>query len=292
MTKHAVLAMAFLMACGGDDGGGDDTGAAAAGDTFKGAPLAELSDGECPKFEKSGTKKFSSNGIQREVIVLFPEDKPANMPVFFYWYGLGDRASNIESGLRMQDLADEMGAVIVIPESTDPNMITWDFMADGGSDVVLYDDMRTCLSQELDIDLNRISTGGVSFGGLWATYLTLQRGDTLSAAVSMSGGTDALLQMPYVTPAAQVPVLVMWGGTNDNYSFGAVTVDFQNNSKTFSDGLQGDGHFVVECDHGLGHAVPSNFMDIMVPFAFDHVYGEPSPYAGGLSGFPDFCTIP
>ena len=291
MTR-AALAMALLIGCGGsDDGENTDTAGADLGDVFKGAPLAELSDGDCPKLENPGERTFSSNGIEREVIVRFPADKPANMPVLFYWHGLGDSAGNIDRALAAQDLADEHQAVIVIPNSTDPFMITWDFMSNGGDDVVLFDDMRTCLSQELDVDLNRISTAGFSFGALWSTFLALERADTLSAVVSMSGGTDVGLGMPYITPATQVPVLVMWGGETDNFDMSVVFVDFEANSADFSRGLQSDGHFVVECNHGLGHNVPSEFMDIMVPFALDHTYDEPSPFAGGLGSFPSYCSI-
>ncbi|NCG21593.1 MAG: hypothetical protein GWP91_21475 [Rhodobacterales bacterium] len=291
MTR-AALAMALLIGCGGNkDDENTDTAAADVEEVFQGAPLAELSDGACPKLENPGERSFSSNGVERDVIIRFPASKPANMPVMFYWHGLGDSASNMDRALSAQDLADEHQAVIVIPYSTDPFLITWDFISNGGDDVVPFDDMRTCLSQELDVDLNRISTAGFSFGALWSTFLALERADTLSAVVSMSGGTDASLGMPYVTPASQVPVLVMWGGSADIFDMSVFVVDFEANSANFSSGLQNDGHFVVECDHGLGHTVPADFMDIMVPFAFDHTYGKSSPFASGISGFPSYCSI-
>ncbi len=289
--RVGVLAV-FLIGCGSGDPDGEDSDAVETeGETFAGAPLAETSDGECPKLDSPGTRTFSSGGEEREVIIRFPSDKPADMPVMFFWHGLGDSASNIDNALSMKDFAKEHEAVVVIPQSTDPMMMTWNFTA-GSPDVTFFDDMRTCLSEELDIDLNRVSSTGFSFGALFTSFLAMDRGDSLSAAAPMSGGVDAGIGLSYKTPEAPVPVLVMWGGVADTFDMGFTSLDFQQNSLDFSDALRADGSVVAHCDHGGGHTIPMDFEDATAPWLLDHRFGEPSPYASDLDGFPDYCYLP
>jgi len=284
-----------FFACGGgasDDGAdsdGDDTPVPAA-ETFAGAPLADLSDGECPKLDSPGTRTFSSGGQNREVIIRFPKDKPAKMPVIFFWHGLGDSAANIDSYLDLKGFAEDYEAVVVVPQSTDPSMFTWSYTA-GSSDVTFYDDMRTCLHEGLDVDLNRFTTTGFSFGGLFTTYLTMVRADTLSAAAPLSGGVDPGIGLAYQTPDVALPVLVMWGGSSDTYGSGFTAVDFEETSLDFAEALQDDGSLVALCDHGGGHTLPFDLEDSLAPWLLDHRYGEPSPFADGLSGFPSYCSL-
>jgi len=287
-----ILAMT-LWACGGgegDDAVDTDAGETPIEDVFAGAPLTEPSDGDCPKLDSPGTRTFSSGGDTREVIVRFPKDKPAKMPVMFFWHGLGDSAANVDSYLDMKGFAEAYGAVVVIPQSTDPSMFTWNYTS-GSADVTFYDDMRTCLHEALDVDLNRFSTTGFSFGGLFTTYLAMVRADTLSAAAPLSGGVDPGIGLSYQTPAEPLPVLVMWGGSSDTYGAGMTAVDFEETSLDFADALQADGSTVALCDHGGGHTLPFDLEDALAPWLLDHRYGEPSPFTGGLDGFPSYCSL-
>jgi len=47
---------------------------------------------------------------------------------------------------------------------------------------------------------------------------------------------------------------------------------------------------VAACDHGLGHTLPGDYRDVLAPWVVDHVFGEPSPYADDLPGFPSYCS--
>ena len=290
---HRFLMPLALVACGtvGDDAtlDGDDPVDDVA--VFDGAPIAELSDGECPDLSTSGTKTFSSSGRDRSVIVQLPSDLEPGMPALFVWHGLGDSAANMDRALQLSRFADDHGIITLTPQSMDPNQNTWNFAGGGGDDLVLYDDLRAFLKQDLDIDLSRVSATGFSFGALWTTFLTMARADTLSTTFTMSGGTNSLM-LPYRTPATELPVLVMWGGSIDTYGSGFATVRFQDTSREFSSNLQGDGHFVVECDHGGGHTVPPQVLDMMGAWLPSHRYGEPSPFEDGIDELPSWCQIP
>jgi predicted esterase len=284
----------WLLVLAGCEQGADTDPAAdtdEAVEPFAGAPLATLSDGDCPSMGRGGTKTFSSGGVDREIELILPDEVMPGMPALFVWHGLGDSAGSMASWMQLQRFADDRGMIVVVPESLDRSGNTWDFVSGGGLDLVLYDDLRTCLSDKLEVDLARVTTTGFSFGGLWATFLTLHRADTLATSLIMSGGTSAFF-LPYETPAVQLPVLVMWGGADDTYGEGMTQVRFEETSLDFSERLREDGHLVAHCDHGLGHTVPDEIHDILGDWLDAHVYGEPSGLAGGLGSMPSWCSLP
>lgn len=290
--KH-VLPLAVLVAGCGGGGSGDSsaTGTPTGTEAFAGAPLAEPSDGACPTIAKSGEVTFTSGGVERSAILRFPKDPPPGLPVLFWWHGLGDSAAGIDGALDLESYARQNDVIVVVPDSAASMLMTWN-ISTGGDDAVFYDDLRTCVVQELGADISRITTTGFSFGALFSTWLVLNRGDTLAAALTFSGGTDPAIGLPYAAPGGPVPVVVAWGGDTDLFDAGVLVVDFQAASQDFSSGLLADGHTVANCDHGLGHNLPFDFDDAMTPWLLEHRYGEPSPFAGGLdAGFPAYCSL-
>ncbi len=278
-----------LAGCGGSGDSGSADSGTIEGTSFEGAALTEPSDGACPKLDRPGERSFSSGGLDREVIVHFPKNPEPGLPVVFVWHGLGDSAAGIDAALRLEDFADDNQAVVVVPQSTDPLLLTWD-IGSGGKDATLFDDMRTCLARELDVDLTRIHTTGFSFGALFATWLAMERADSLASAVVMSGGTDAGIGLGYRKPATDIPVLVMWGGDGDVFDGGLIGLDFAAASEDFSSHLIADGHVVALCDHGRGHALPPDYSEAMTPWLLKNRYGEASPFATALPDFPSWCS--
>ncbi len=261
-------------------------------ESFAGAALAPLSDGECPDLSRSGTATFSSGGVERTVVISLPGTARAGLPALTMWHGLGDSAQSMTQWMQMGTFAQNNEIVIVAPDSLARDTNTWDIFGGGGLDLVLYDDIRTCLSQELEVDLNRYYASGFSFGGLWTTFLTMNRADTLATTIPFSGGTVPFWN-PYQTPAWEIPVLIVWGGQTDTYGSGAQSVDFDEAGQAFSESLRGDGHYVAHCDHGGGHSVPRDAGEFFGSWLLAHRYGQPSPYASGsLDGFPDYCYVP
>lgn len=279
-----------LVACGG----AGDLPAQVDSDVstpFAGAPLAALSDGDCPSLRRGGTKTISSAGRERSFELILPEPVEPGMPLLFVWHGLGDSAGSMAGWMQLQRFADDEGVVVVLPDSADRNGNTWNFAAGGGDDLVLYDDLRTCVAEKLEVDLGRVYTTGFSFGGLWSSFLTMERADTLAAALTMSGGTSDLF-LPYRTPAQPLPVLVMWGGPEDVYGEPPAQVQFEVTSLDFSERLRADGHLVAHCDHGEGHTVPLEIHTILGTWLGGQVYGEPPAHADDLGPMPSWCTLP
>lgn len=255
------------------------------------APLAELSSGACPDLGDSGKSTFLSSGVERTVSVYLPEDRAPGMPVLFVWHPLGWTATQYASALELADWADENGYVVIVPHALPDAAFEWNFFAEGDGDLQLYDDLRTCVADQLDADLYRVASTGMSAGGLWTTFLSMRRSDTLSSVVVMSGGTEPIMR--YLTPDVKFPALLLWGGEDDTYGSGFGSVDFNATMLDYTAKLQADEHFVVEWNHGEGHTIPREGMDATSAWVLAHRYGEPSPFLDGdLSDLPDGCVLP
>ena len=303
----------LMVGCGDKDTDtASDTGSTSAV-THQTAPLAALSSGECPDLSASGlTSTFSSSGEQRTATVIFPEDTDQEMSLVFFFHGLMDTGHTPEptaymaSALGAQALADQYGAVIVMPESPIQSYFGYEFflwnVEEGTSetDLVLYDDLRTCLAQEFEnIDLDRVTAMGFSGGALFTTVVASQRGDTLASVVEMSGGADMEVPMaeglvaPYSTPAHTMPVLLATGGDDDVWpSPSMILVNFVEGTDTLEAHLVEDGHFTVRCRHERGHTITNAELSLAIDWSQTHRYGEPSPYeADGLGGDADWCEV-
>jgi len=322
MYQRLFLA-ALLTACGsastdddtatdkdeGADTGIQDDDAPDPDDSDGAAPLATLSSDDCPDMSTSGTSTFTSSGTERTVTMVLPSEVTSDMPVIFFFHGLLDASmsspsSYMASGLNLQTYADELGAVFILPESGLMTVMgfsfyMWTVDTVDGEDIVLYDDLRTCASRELDVNLDRIAAMGFSGGGLFTTVVARDRGDTLSSIVELSGGSDVTIPTftdlfsEYDTPAYPMPALLMAGGSADVWPGGGFTiVDFSAATDSLQDQLVDDGHFVVRCEHTQGHDVPYSAMLDSWSWIEAHVYGQPSPYqANGIEDLNSDCDI-
>ncbi len=277
-----TIAVMSLVGCQSDPEPGEQE------DVLLVADLVEPS-ATCPDMSESGTLQINSAGLDREFILHVPEDAEPGMPVLFVFHGVGDTGGYyIDSGLDLDRMAEQEQAVIVTPAASGSFMFEWDFLNDGADDLALYDDLRTCLSRELEVDLHRFYATGMSAGGLWTTFLAIHRADTLATVLTWSGGAEPLVT--YQPLAADIPVLVAWGGPDDTWGASGFVVEFEEATMALSEHLQDDGHFVVECNHGAGHTIPMDGRGVMTDWLFAHEVGEPSPFADGdLSDLPSYC---
>lgn len=274
------------------------------------ADLAPLSSGACPRLDESGSSTFLSSEEERRVTVLLPEDGPEDAPVVFFFHGLStpdatpEPAEYLAEALGLQDVADELGVVIVLPEAPLREMFgvqffLWEVESTESNDLVLYDDLRTCLSDELDVDLERVSAVGFSGGALFVTEVISQRADTLASFVELSGGSDvdvALLDMtlaPYATPAWTLPGLLVSGGESDVWpdpSF--AVVDFEAATDTLTEELVMDSHYLARCYHERGHTITWDAYELTLSWVLAHRFGEPTPYATeGLGDATGWCEV-
>ncbi len=308
-----MLYIALLAGCGDKD---TDTAAAAAEDTaveeigYAAAELAPLSSGECPDMSASmTTSTFLSSGEERKVTIVFPEDRPEGMRVIFFFHGLMDPGSTpdpteyMASALDLQSIAEEMNAIVVLPESPIWNMFGYEFflwaVEEGTSeaDLTLYDDLRTCIGEEFSPNLDQFTAMGLSGGALFTTIVAGERADTLASVVEMSGGSDIEVALaegiiaPYTTPSWQVPSLLVTGGEADVWPDPSlVLVDFTAATDNLEASLAADGHYVVRCEHSSGHTITTPEFEAAKDWVMAHTYGEPSPYVEtGIGDWSSWC---
>jgi hypothetical protein len=311
--RTALWTIMLLGACKGKD---DDAAGNAGGDDTAGGEPAELTpaplaarSGTCPDLSESGTGPMTAGGLERTVTVLLPEVMPASPPVTFFWHGLANAGSNpgeqTSRSLQLQQVANELGMIIVLPESRDMTIANfsfamWEVFDQDELDLVLYDDLRTCLAETFDIDLYRVASAGFSGGSLFESVLLRERADTFSTVLEMSGGSDienALLPntiSQYGSPSWPIPVYLATGGVDDawpNSSF--KLVDFTIATDSLQAQLLTDESYVVRCYHEQGHTVTQPEYEAMLEWLPVHVFGQPSPFeTSGIDAWASWCSEP
>lgn len=283
------VAMLLLLACATPAADSPSDSDTALIDTRPAPAALATPSADCPVFDDDKIT-LTSNGVERKVHVLLPDPVPADAPVVFAWYPLGATASQLINYLDLDTWAADNGVIVVVPEAKSDNLFEWDFWDGLDDDFVLYDDLRTCLSDAFGTDLRRVYSTGMSAGGLMTTKLSLVRSDTLATVLVMSGGTpDAVVD--YETPTYDFPALLTYGGATDHWGGGGFDVDFEAATLAYADSLSTDGHFVVTCNHNGGHNFPPDPVGLATTWLLPHVYGEASPFEGDISSLPDICAI-
>ena len=263
--------------------------------TPSGCPGAELEEVErladCPVMEEGRTTDFPSGPSPREYELRLPEgyDGSTPAPLVVVFHGI---ASNIDAMLGAPSLLDEAsrtGHIVIAPQALDRGgTAAWDPVGAPAYnlDIALFDDMVSCMSEQYNIDPERVHVTGMSLGGIFTGTLIATRSDVIASAAPFSGG----IFREKADGWAPIPTLVSWGGEEDIH-YGQ---DFENLATLMTDQLTGDGHFVINCNHELGHSLSAELWPYAFRFLMDHPRGvEPLPYAGAElpEEFPDYCSI-
>mgnify|MGYP003949894989 CR=1 FL=1 len=245
----------------------------------------------CPEMTAGRVLDFPSGGMDREYELHIPDGYVAGTatPLVFVFHGIG---SNIDSMLANENLLEEANAtghIILAPQALDRGGTSaWDPVGPPGynTDIALFDDLLTCMSEKYSIDPERIHVTGMSLGGIFTGTLISSRSEIIASAAPFSGGLFRTKSEGWQA----IPTIVSWGGPDDTY-FGQ---DFDVLAGSMAASLFEDGHFVIRCNHNRGHALGADLWPYAFRFFMDHPQGiSPLPYEGaGLPAeFPDFCAV-
>lgn len=252
--------------------------------------LERLTVEECPAIVEGLNSGFPGGGGDRSFEVVLPSGVPgfAPWPVVFAFHGIGGTASGLlDVGLR--EMAEQAGVILIVPQAAElGGSVIWDAVSDEASntDVLLFDDLLTCVGASFSVDPDRVYATGMSNGGLMTGKLLSLRGDVLAAAAPLSGGVLGT----WPDDPAPPPTLVVWGGEDDV----AYEQDFNAYAQAMLSELDSRETWTVACDHGLGHSLQADFWPWVFTFLADHprTVGA-DPYAAGLpDGYPEYCAIP
>ena len=300
------------------DDGGSDTGADSGppligkcGDPLPlgatGAPDPPMFAGTCPAIaDPPAFHVIATKGNMRRYLVYRPQPamQGEKLPVIFVWHYLGSDPLGMAGKVDAQNAVNTFRMVLVIPEAKGDVTFKWPFesgqpQARIDEELAFFEDMLACTAQSFSIDKNCVSSMGVSAGALFTDQLAHLRSERLSSFVSLSGGTGGFVRN-WAPATHGLPAMVLWGGPNDLFPPQFPILLFETLSKNLEQGLATDGHFIVECIHNCGHAVPPfEYMpplEIVWRFLLDHPFWESrgvSVYttSGLPKSAPTWCAI-
>lgn len=259
------------------------------------APAAACDDGppamlprrvDCPAITAGRNTGFMSAGIERAFTVFLPTDHDPGQstPVVFLYHGLTSNADAILDATQMADFVDDLGFILVVPESYPEGAIEWDTASAADSpDLAFFDDLQRCTISALGGDPARMYTAGLSAGSFQSVYLGLYRAETVAASVGFSTGLIA----PVRQDAPPHPFLTAWGGPDDT----AFDQNFEVLTGALNAELRALGHPVITCDHGQLHVWDADFTPWALQFLFAHALGDGLAFEALPDSFPDHCRI-
>ncbi|MCA9128328.1 MAG: dienelactone hydrolase family protein [Planctomycetales bacterium] len=135
-------------------------------------------------------QQFSVDGIQRKYRVVLPHSLPSRAPVVLAFHGVGDSTELMAEYSRLDRLAASEGFLLVYLathksmwdtiDATNENILT-------NPDVLCVDELIEHLSENYDIDRDRVYALGMSNGASFAQLLAIARSEKIAAVVAHSG---------------------------------------------------------------------------------------------------------
>jgi phospholipase/carboxylesterase len=140
----------------------------------------------------TGLRKLNLSGTKRDGVMYVPKNRKNPAPLILMLHGNRDSGQII--AMQVRAIADEIGAIVVAPDSRD---FTWD-VAKGpidetainrfGADVAFIDRSLEYVFSRYPIDPKRIAIGGFSDGGSYALSVGLMNGDLFTHVIAFSPG--------------------------------------------------------------------------------------------------------
>ena len=269
-------------------------------------PVAMLPRVEaCPDLVLGRNEGFTSGGVDRDFVLMVPADHAdgEKLPLVMLHHGLAGQEGkwgNVDQLLtntNIEPLVDSERFILVVPASRGL-AVEWTADPTGDNeDLAFFDDVVKCADDQFGVDPDRVHAMGHSAGAIYTVYLAIRRSEALASAAAMSPA----LTVAYTPPEQRIPMIVGWGGVEDE-AFGQ---DFHANAATVLETFGENDHFLVACDHSVlplredvedvsRHTWPTEGATWMVRFLLDHPRGVmPLPYVDGLpESMPEYCAIP
>jgi polyhydroxybutyrate depolymerase len=159
-------------------------------------------------------EQLVADGQERQYRLHIPPQYEPGMPVplIINLHGYNSNAEQQENVSQMSVKADESGFIVVYPEGSG-NPQSWKFGsgAESQADVNFIRDLIQHLSNQFNIDPQRIYTTGISNGAEMSYRLVCELGDVIAAFASVAGGYPPFRDC---SPSRAIPV-VAFHGTDD-----------------------------------------------------------------------------
>ena len=159
-------------------------------------------------------QNFEWQNVQRQYLVRTPENYES-LPVMFYLHGLGDNITRLDNEFHFQQIAENFGWIVVIPQALNEGYgtmwnagLTASTTNDSGFLMALLDSLAT----QYPVNQDSIFFTGFSMGGFMSHRMAIEYGDRINAAAPVSGLITTY--MANHTAVAPVRILDIHGTTD------------------------------------------------------------------------------
>ena len=174
---------------------------------------------------------FEWQGTQRQYLLKTPSQTKETMPIVYFLHGLGDNITRLDNEFHFQQIADEFGWMMVIPQALSQSGATmWNAalnnsnIDDSGFLMALLDS----LAVHHPVNLDSVFFTGFSMGGFMTHRMAIEHGDRITACAPVSG----LITHTMASYTAVAPVKMLHiHGTSDP------VVGYNGNSQYFGGNL-------------------------------------------------------
>ena len=135
-------------------------------------------------------QNFEWQNVQREYLVRTPSQQDGDVPVLYFLHGLGDNITRLDNEFHFQQIADQIGWAIVVPQALNEGYgtmwnagLTASTTNDSGFLMALLDS----LVEPYHINLDSVFFTGFSMGGFMSHRMAIEHGDRITACAPVSG---------------------------------------------------------------------------------------------------------
>ena len=180
---------------------------------------------------KAQIQQFEWQNTQREYLVKVPAQHDATMPVLYFLHGLGDNITRLDNEFHFQQVADEFGWMLVVPQALPQSGYTmWNaaLMSSSIDDSGFLMALLDSLAVQYPVNLDSVFFTGFSMGGFMTHRMAIEHGDRITACAPVSG----LITHTMASHTAVAPVKMLHiHGTSDP------VVGYDGNSQYFGGNL-------------------------------------------------------
>lgn len=160
-------------------------------------------------------QNFEWQNTQRQYLLRTPEQYDNDIPVLYFLHGLGDNITRLDNEFHFQQIADQMGWAVIVPQALNEGYgamwnagLTASTTNDSGFLMALLDSLATSCHFNLD----SVFFTGFSMGGFMSHRMAIEHGDRIAACAPVSG----LITSSMANHTAVAPVRMLHiHGTND-----------------------------------------------------------------------------
>ena len=202
-------------------------------------------------------QQFEWQGVQREYLVKIPSEHNETIPVLYFLHGLGDNITRLDNEFQFQQVADDFGWMLVVPQALNEGYGTmWNaaLMSSSIDDSGFLMALLDTLAVHHSVNLDSVFFTGFSMGGFMTHRMAIEHGDRITACAPVSG----LITHAMASHAAVAPVRMLHiHGTSDP------VVGYDGNSQYFGGNLGLSVEAIVNYWKNANHCLDEPTIDTL-----------------------------